>query len=91
VPMGGDTIYNRVALHTRAAFGKAINLHLFGDIAATTIALETPDQVRAAAALLRHASLTTTHHHYIQANMVEAGRRYDTLIERRRAALKKQT
>jgi integrase/recombinase XerD len=85
VPMSGDAIYNRVLLHTRAAFGKAINLHLFRDIAATTIALETPGQVRAAAALLGHASLTTTHHHYIQANMVEASRRYGNLIEKLRA------
>jgi len=85
VPMSGDAIYNRVVLHTGAAFGNAIYLHLFRAISATTIAVETPRQVRAAAALLGHASLTTTHHHYIQANMVEASRRYGNLIEKLRA------
>ena len=38
--------YNNIVAHTRAAFGQPVNPHLFRDAAATTIALDRPEQVR---------------------------------------------
>jgi integrase len=38
--------------------------HLFRDAAATTIALDRPEQVRLAAPLLGHRSFATTERHY---------------------------
>ena len=41
--------YNIIVAHTRTAFGQPVNPHLFRDAAATTIALDRPEQVRIAA------------------------------------------
>jgi integrase len=75
-PMSGDALYDRVCIRTARAFGHAVNLHLFRDCVATTIALEDPANVGIAAELLGHASLAMTERHYIQASTVEATRRH---------------
>ena len=75
-PMSGEALYERVCLHTARAFGHAINLHLFRDCVATTIAVDDPVHVGIAAELLGHASLAMTERYYIQAGTMEATRRH---------------
>jgi len=79
-PMTEEAIYDRICLHTKAAFGHSINPHLFRDIAATTIAIEDPKNVRIAAALLGHSDPSMTERFYIQAETVEASKRHQDVI-----------
>lgn len=79
-PMTQMAIYDRIRLHTRAAFGKAINPHLFRDAAATTLALGDPARVRVAAAVLGHRSFATTERHYRQATGLQAHRAFVAVV-----------
>jgi integrase/recombinase XerD len=65
---------------TKAAFGFAINPHLFRDCAATTIAIHDPEHVQIVAAILGHSSMTTSEQHYNQASSLEAGRQYHAVL-----------
>jgi integrase len=81
------TIRQTIIGRTQAALGVPINPHLFRDCAATTLAVEDPAHVGAAATILGHASGRTTHKHYIQANTLAASRRHlSALAARRRLA-----
>ena len=79
-PMTEEAIYERVCLHTRDAFGRSINPHLFRDCLATEIAIEDPVNVRIAADMLGHISLETTERYYIQAASLEIGRKHQAGI-----------
>jgi integrase/recombinase XerD len=72
--MTGHGLYVMVAYRTRKAFGREVNLHLFRDAAATSVAIDDPDNVRIATTLLGHATLATTARHYNQARMLAAAR-----------------
>jgi integrase/recombinase XerD len=78
------TIRQAIIARTRAAFGVSINPHLFRDCAATTLAIEDPAHVGAAATILGHTSSRTTHKHYIQANTLTASRRHLAAVAARR-------
>lgn len=69
---------------TEAAFGFAINPHLFRDCAATTIAIHDPEHVQIIAAILGHSSMTTSERHYNQASSLEAGRQYHAVLAENR-------
>lgn len=73
-PMHEEAVYECVRARTRRAFGRPINLHLFRDCAATTIATRDPANVRIAGPLLTHSDLRTTHKYYIQAGQLQAVR-----------------
>ena len=79
-PMTPEALYERIQLHTRAAFGHSVNPHLFRDIAATTLAIEDPANVQIASDLLGHSDPSTTERYYIQASMVEASRKYRNTV-----------
>jgi len=83
-PMSEEAIYDQITGRTKAAFGTAVNPHLFRDIAATTLAHADPERVRAAAPLLGHRSFATTEHFYLRANIAEATRRHQEVILRLR-------
>jgi integrase/recombinase XerD len=83
-PLREEGIYDRIILHTKKAFGRSINPHLFRDCVATTIAIEDPAHVGIAADLLGHASLEFTQTHYIQAQTLEASRSYHDSIRQLR-------
>ena len=83
-PMCQQAIYDRLVERTRAAFGKAINPHLFRDCAATTLAIVDPEHVRLAAPLLGHRTFSTTERHYLQANMIQASHQWQQEILRLR-------
>jgi site-specific recombinase XerD len=78
--MTEEAIYDRVCKHTKAAFGHSINPHLFRDIAATTIAIEDPKNVRIASDLLGHSDPSMTDRFYIQAETVQASKRHQDVI-----------
>ena len=69
-------IYQRICRTTKAAFGIAINPHLFRDIAVTSVVDLTPENVGITAPLLGHINPKTTEEHYMHANQIKSGRRY---------------
>lgn len=72
LPMSSEAIYDCVRKRTREALGHPINLHLFRDCAATTIALENPAHIGIAADLLGHTDVAMTERYYIQADTLHA-------------------
>ena len=82
-PLGGNATYDAVCRRTKTTFGRSMNLHLFRDAAATSLAINTPLQVRAAADLLGHSSFGPTQRHYIRAQGVVAGRMLAEAVRRR--------
>ena len=89
-PMHEGGIYWRIKFITEAAFGVAINPHLFRDIAVTTIADEIPENIGITAPLLGHINPKTTEDHYIHANQLRACRRYATSITALRQSLESE-
>lgn len=83
-PLSGQAIYAAISARTRAAFGHAVNPHLFRDCAATTIAISAPDRIGIARDLLGHASLTTTETYYNQARSIDASRLLAQALNRHR-------
>ncbi|MBT3703681.1 MAG: tyrosine-type recombinase/integrase [Alphaproteobacteria bacterium] len=75
-----DAIYDRVAIHTKEALGHSVNLHLFRDCFATTIASDDPENVQIAADMLGHSSLAITERYYIQKNTSQACTSYQNTI-----------
>jgi integrase len=73
-PLTGNRIYARILKRTEEYFGKGINLHLFRDAAATSIALEDPRHVGIIMSILGHSSHQTAERFYNQAGNVEAAR-----------------
>ena len=74
-------IYERIVRVTKDVFGTPINPHLFRDIAVTTVADQTPENIGITAPLLGHINPKTTEDHYIHANQLSAGRRYRHSVE----------
>jgi site-specific recombinase XerD len=74
VPMTGNAIYDAICRRTKAYFGHSVNPHLFRDGAATFCALNAPESIGSASALLGHAGPKTLKH-YNQAGSIIAGRR----------------
>ena len=63
-PQSPHTIGTTITECTKRAFGRPVNVHLFRDCAATSIAVHDPDHVRIAAAVVGHRSFATTQRHY---------------------------
>ena len=82
--MSGHSIYHRVVKLTAAKFGHSLCLHLFRDVAATSIAVETPENVRIIPGHLGHATSATSEKHYIHANGLMATRKYQAYLLRLR-------
>jgi len=77
---------------TKRELGVSINPHLFRDCVATAIMIEDPEHVRIAAVVLGHTSLATTERYYVQAQAIEAARRYQGfMVELRRQLLKDES
>lgn len=65
---------------TKAAFGHAINPHLFRDCAATSFATDDPEHVRCIAPLLGHTRMAMSEKYYNQATMLTAVRTFSATI-----------
>jgi integrase len=75
-PLSAKRINCAIKLRTNAAFGFAVNPHLFRDICATTTATQAPGDVGIIPAILGHASPATAERHYQQASSMQAQRTY---------------
>jgi integrase len=82
VPLTGTAVYDAICRRTKAAFGWAVNPHLFRDGAATFWAHQAPAQVRAVSELLGHQP-RMTERHYNQATGISAGRKLAEVLSRR--------
>lgn len=78
--LSGDALYTTVCRRTKAAFGEAVNPHLFRDAAATFLAVTAPERVQVASDLLGHARQSTTQRHYTHAQPIQASRRLAEVI-----------
>jgi integrase/recombinase XerD len=85
--LSSNSIRHQLKQRTGDAFGKAITPHLFRDCAATSIAIDDPEHVRVAAAVLGHHCLSTTQKYYDQSRMLTAGRHYQSTV----AAMRTET
>ena len=79
-PMTGMALYDRIVAHTRAAFGRSVNPHLFRDCAATSMADRDPGRIHVASVLLGHRALASVERHYNRARMGQAVRRYQDVL-----------
>ncbi len=85
-PMQEHAFRDQIKLRTKAAFGHKVWPHLFRDCAATSMAIEDPENVRLAAALLGHNTFATTEKYYVMAQTLEAGKQYQqTILDLRKA------
>lgn len=82
--MTTGSLQKALARHTERRFGHHINVHLFRDCAASSLADDDPAQVRLAADLLDHRSFQTTAKHYITANQKKSLRLGQAEILKRR-------
>ncbi len=73
-------IRDQIKKRTKDAFGHAIWPHLFRACAATSMAVESPENVRLAAGLLGHNTFATTERYYILAQMLQSGRHYQETV-----------
>jgi integrase/recombinase XerD len=83
VPMKENAIGHRINVATEKAFDANVNMNLFRDSLATSLALENPEHVRLSAPMLSHTTFATTERYYNQAASVEAGRELQDVINRR--------
>ncbi|HRI92721.1 MAG TPA: tyrosine-type recombinase/integrase [Accumulibacter sp.] len=85
-PQTAHSFQIRVAVLTKRAFDKPMSPHLFRDSVATSVAIESPEQVRMAATLLGHRSFATTERHYNLATSLSASREINRYIQSIRGA-----
>ena len=71
---------SRIQRQTWRRFGKRINLHLFRDIAATSIATELPAEAGIIRSVLGHANVQTGERFYNQARSVAAATAYHAAL-----------
>ena len=87
-PMSRQSMHLRFKAATEKEIGTAIGPHRIRDLAVTCLAIDHPDKIGIAPALLHHAQQRTTRIHYNQADQLSAGRDYAAaLTELRREAL----
>ena len=86
-PMTDNAIYDRIVARTREGLGQPIHPHLFRDCATTSIANDDPKHIGIASRLLGHRSQSTTERYYNQARSIEASRRIQQALLRRRRDL----
>lgn len=77
-------IQENIKERTEAAFGHAINPHLFRDCAATSIAIQDPEHVQIIKSILGHSSLETGERYYNQARSLSAQRDHSRAVLSRR-------
>jgi site-specific recombinase XerD len=74
-------VRDQIKKRTLGAFRHAVWPHLFRDCAATSLAVEDPENARLAAGLLGHNTFATTEKHYILAQTLQAGRQYQQVVQ----------
>jgi integrase/recombinase XerD len=84
LPMTNHAIYLRIVARTREGLGQPIHPHLFRDAATTSIAIDDPKHIGVASRLLGHRNQSTTERYYNQARSIEASRRLQRSLLKRR-------
>lgn len=79
-PLTTGGIQYSIESATRARFGQHVNVHLFRDCAATSLADEHPEHMKVAADLLGHRSFATTQKYYIASGQRRALNTVQTTI-----------
>jgi integrase/recombinase XerD len=80
--IGSSAIALNVARATLRTTGKRIPPHFFRDAAASTLARQSPGDARLIRPLLAHSGFGTAERHYIQAQAIETGRDFASVIAR---------
>jgi integrase/recombinase XerD len=80
-PLSEAAIHQQIVAYTAVEFGEPVNPHRFRHSAATSLALVSPEAVRSGALVLGHTSYATAERHYNLARAVDAGRRYQEVLE----------
>lgn len=83
------SIYFRVMKHTKDRLGVALSFHDFRSGPATSLAIEDPEHVGAASAILGHADERMRERSYNQAQMIDSVRRYQDGIGALRKSFRK--
>lgn len=78
--MSRRSVGRRVAKLTEREFGVVISPHLFRHCAATSIAIEDPENIRTASIILGHSTCVTVERSYNHAPAVAAASRYHEII-----------
>lgn len=86
-PMKKKTVFSRISIVTKRAFGRPINPHLFRDCAVTHVAISDPKHIGIAAPILGHTDPRTTERHYIQAQQIAAGHKLQSSLSTLRKQL----
>ncbi len=84
------SIQLQITDHTERVFGRSVCPHLFRDCAATSIAINDPENVRMATTILGHRTLATTEKHYNLAQSVQAGDAYNNYLADRRRGIRQR-
>jgi integrase len=79
-PIHPVSLCERIRTTTRSILGAAMSPHRFRDMAATSIALEDPENVGLATPLLAHSSPAVTQKHYIRARQRDAARQVGDVV-----------
>ncbi len=77
-----------ITKRTGKAFGRPISPHFFRDCAATTLAQDSPENVRLATPMLGHTHPKMTEKHYNQACQLQAGRKHIDVMAKMRRSLR---
>lgn len=85
-PMKQISIRHRIAETTLAQTGIRIPAHFFRDSAATTLARENTAASQLIRPILAHSGFETAEKHYIQAKMLDAGRAFTALLQKKKKA-----
>lgn len=89
-PLSGSAIYTSICKRTKAAYGHPVNLHLFRDCAATSLATHAPESVLAGVEILGHTDTRALYTHYIHAQTQQAAKAYQAHLADRRQRLAPQ-
>lgn len=85
--LSSSAIYSAICKRTKVAFGHPVNLHLFRDCAATSLATHAPESVLAGVEILGHTDTRALYTHYIHAQTQQAGKAYQAHLADRRQRL----
>ena len=87
--MSAGSLQKGLERHTTSRFGHHVNVHLFRDCLASSLADEDPMLVQLAREMLGHRTFQTTATNYISANQRRALRRCQTEVIRRRKSARR--
>jgi integrase/recombinase XerD len=80
LPLTPKEVGRIVSTVTRRELGKAVNPHLFRKIIPTELAIQDPEHVGVAQAILGHTDYAMTQHYYNRGRAIDAARKHQVLL-----------